>query len=227
MNITPKIKLAIADDQVLFLKGLRALLTSFEEIDLIIEATNGAELLEAIDHERPDVILLDLRMPVMDGLEATEKIRATYPDIKIILLTTYDEEYLINNLMKVGANGYLVKNEELEVLLEAIHTVMAKGYYFNDYVSKALLSNVKKKNKEIRPWRIAENLQLTKREMEVLHLICRAFTSAEIAEELFISIRTVENHRKSLLSKTGMRNTAGLIIYAIRDKLIEIDLDGF
>lgn len=217
------VKLAIADDQVLFLKGLRLLLKTFEEIDLIIEASNGEELIQAIEQQQPDVILMDLRMPVMDGQEATEKIKARYPEIKIILLTMYDEERLINHLMKVGANGYLLKNEEPEILREAIQAVMEKEFYFNDYVSKALLKGMQKKQKEIRPWKKSENLQLTKREMEVLHLICQERTSAEIGEELFISIRTVENHRKSLLSKTGVRNTAGLIIYAIRNELVELD----
>ncbi|MEZ4991657.1 MAG: response regulator transcription factor [Saprospiraceae bacterium] len=125
----PTIKLAIADDQILFLKGLRLLIRSFENVELIIEASNGKELIEAIALNQPDVILMDLRMPVMDGLEATEKIRELYPDIRIILLTMYDEERLINHMMKVGANGYLLKNEEPEVLRTAIQTVYEKEFY--------------------------------------------------------------------------------------------------
>lgn len=217
------IKLAIADDQVLFLKGLKLLIKSFEEIELVIEAANGQELLDAVALEQPDVILMDLRMPVMDGLEATEKIKTQYPDIKIILLTMYDEERLINHMMKVGANGYLLKNEEPEILQQAIQAVVEKEFYFNDYVSKALLKGMQRNQKEVRPWKAADNLQFTKRELEVLALICREFTSAEIAKELFISSRTVENHRKSLLAKTGVRNTAGLIIYAIRHQLIQME----
>lgn len=221
--MTPPLKLAVADDQVMFRKGLRLLLRTFDKVELIIEANNGQELLDAIAKNQPDIILLDLRMPVMDGLEATEKIKATYPDIKIILLTSYDDEELINQLMRVGANGYLLKNEEPEVLKEAILAVAEKGFYFNDYVSKALLKGMQKKPREVRPWKTDNNLELTKREMEVLNLICKEYTSAEIAEELFISIRTVENHRKSLLSKTSVRNTAGLVIYSIRHQLIELD----
>lgn len=217
------VKLAIADDQVLFLKGLRLLIRSFDDVELIIEATNGQELIEAIATNQPDVILMDLRMPVMDGLEATEKIKALYPDIKIILLTMYDEERLINHMMKVGANGYLLKNEEPHILKEAIQAVVEKEFYFNDYVSKALLRGIQKKHNEIRPWKTGDSDQLTKREIEVLNLICQERTSAEIADELFISTRTVENHRKSLLTKTGVRNTAGLIIYAIRNQLIDIN----
>lgn len=219
----PKIKLAIVDDQVLFRKGLKLLISSFEEVELIIQASNGQELLDAIEKEQPDVILMDLKMPVMDGLEATEKVKATYPQIKVILLTTYDEERLINHMMKVGANGYLLKNEEPEILKEAILTVVEKEFYFNDYVSKALLSGMQKKPKEIRPWEGANNISLTKREMEVLQLICKEHTSAEIASALYISPRTVENHRKSLLEKTGAKNTAGLVIFAIQNQLIDLE----
>lgn len=218
------IKLAIADDQILFLKGLKLLVESFEEVELIIEANDGVQLLEAIAKDQPDVILMDLKMPNMDGLEATEKIRAQYPAIKIILLSMYDEEHLINHMMKLGANGYLLKNEEPEVLEEAIHAVMEKDFYFNDYVSKALLRGLQEPKKEVSFWNGTE--QLSKRELEVLELICQEYTSAEIADKLFISARTVENHRKSLLEKTAVRNTAGLILFAVKNKLIDPDQFG-
>ncbi|MEN0004590.1 MAG: response regulator transcription factor [Bacteroidota bacterium] len=220
--MTNTIKLAIADDQVLFRKGLRLILRAYQEIELIIEASNGQELIAAIAQEEPDVILMDLRMPVMDGMEATEQIKVQYPKIKILLLTSYDEEELINHLMRVGANGYLLKNEEPEILRAAIIAVVEKEFYFNDYVSKALLKGMQKKQREIRPWKTADHLQLTKREMEVLTLICKEYTSAEIAEELFISIRTVENHRKNLMNKTSVRNTAGLVIFSIRNQLVQL-----
>jgi len=219
----PKIKLAIVDDQVLFLKGLKLLISSFEEVELIIQANNGQELLDAIEKEQPDVILMDLKMPVMDGLEATERIKANYPEIKVILLTTYDEEKLIHHIMKKGANGYLLKNEEPEILKEAILTVVKKEFYFNEYVSKALLGGMQKRPNEVRPWKSTNNISLTKREMEVLQLICKEQTSAEIADLLYLSPRTVENHRKNLLEKTGAKNTAGLVIFAIQNQLIELE----
>lgn len=215
------IRLAIADDQVLFLKGLKLLIESFERVELVIEANDGLELMTAIAKDQPDVILMDLKMPNMDGLEATEKIRKQYPDIKIILLSTYDEEHLINHMMKIGANGYLLKNEEPEIVEEAIHTVVEKGFYFNDYVSKALLKGLQKPQKKVSLWGGTE--QVSKRELEVLTLICQEYTSVEIAEQLFISARTVENHRKSLLEKTGVRNTAGLILFAVKNNLIDPD----
>lgn len=216
------ISLAIADDQILFRKGLKLLIHSFEGIELVIEASNGLELIAAVERNQPDVILMDLRMPEMDGLETTGKIKQRFPSIKIILLTMYDEEHLINHMMKLGANGYLLKNEEPEEVEIAIRSVMEKDFYFNDYVSKALLSGLQRPKNEVKNWASGAEASISKREREVLELICREFTSSEIAKELYISIRTVENHRKSLLTKTGSRNTAGLILFAVRNQLIDI-----
>ncbi|MBX2873728.1 MAG: response regulator transcription factor [Saprospiraceae bacterium] len=216
------ISLAIADDQILFRKGLKLLIHSFEGIELVIEANNGIELIAAVEQNEPDVILMDLRMPEMDGLEATGKIKKLFPSIKIILLTMYDEEHLINHMMKLGANGYLLKNEEPEEVETAIRSVMEKDFYFNDYVSKALLSGLQRSKQELKSWASGVETTISRREREVLVLICREFTSSEIANELHISIRTVENHRKSLLTKTGSRNTAGLILFAVRNQLIDI-----
>lgn len=217
------IKIAIVDDQVLFLKGLRLLINTFSDIEILFEANNGEELLQSLRQQQPDVILCDLRMPVMDGLEATEHVRAQYPEVKIILLTMYDDERLINQVMKKGAHGYLLKNEEPQALKKAIQTVVEKGFYFNDYVSKALLNGLQKNQAHTRPWEDSLHIQLSKRELEVLHLICQEHTSAEIAAKLFISTRTVENHRKSLLAKTDVKNTAGLVIFAIRNNIVTID----
>ena len=216
------ISLAIADDQILFRKGLKLLIHSFDGIELVIEASNGVELLSAVQQNQPDVILMDLRMPEMDGLEATGKIKKLFPSIKVILLTMYDEEHLINHMMKLGANGYLLKNEEPDEVEKAIRSVMEKDFYFNDYVSKALLSGLQRPKNEVKNWASGAEASISKREREVLELICREFTSSEIAKELYISIRTVENHRKNLLAKTNARNTAGLILFAVRNQLIDV-----
>jgi len=216
------ISLAIADDQILFRKGLKLLIHSFDGIELVIEVSNGVELLSAVQQNQPDVILMDLRMPEMDGLEATGKIKKLFPSIKVILLTMYDEEHLINHMMKLGANGYLLKNEEPEEVEFAIRSVMKKDFYFNDYVSKALLSGLRHPKHEMKNLGSGAETSISKREREVLELICREFTSSEIAKELYISIRTVENHRKNLLAKTNARNTAGLILFAVRNQLIDV-----
>lgn len=217
-----KIRLIIADDQVLFLKGLRLLISTFDTIELIGEASNGQELLELIAAKQPDVVLIDLKMPILDGIEVTKKIRTTNTDLKIILLSMYNEESIINHVMKIGANGYLLKNEEPAILKEAIEAVFEKGFYFNEYVSKALLRGVQQPKTKPTTVENPEVASLTKRELEVLQLICKEHTSNEIAKELFISIRTVEGHRKSLSSKIGVRNSAGIVLFALKNKLLEV-----
>ncbi len=218
------IKLAICDDQVLFLRGLKYIISDFENIEIILEATNGEDLLRQIPQSVPDVILLDMKMPGLDGIEVTKKIKADFPNIKIILLTMYDDERLISHVMEIGANGYLLKNEEPDVLKKAIESVYKKDLYFNDYVAQALVKGLK--NKENSPPsfsnRGASPLNLTAREMEILQLICQEMTTVEIGQQLFISARTVEGHRKNLMEKTGVRNTAGLVIFAVRNKLVEV-----
>jgi len=219
------IQLAIVDDQVLFLKGLKLILNTFEHMEIVIEAYNGKELLQAMETTMPDVVLMDLEMPVMNGMEATQIIKEKYPKVKVILLTMHDDERLINHIMKNGANGYLLKNEEPDVLREAIESVIKKDYYFNDYVSKALLKASSPLKGALKSQLdLSVRLGLTRRELEVLNLICQQFTTAEIAKKLFISKRTVEGHRKNLLDKTDVRNTAGLVIFAIRHQLVNLEV---
>lgn len=216
------IKLAICDDQVLFLRGLKYIVSDFDNIEITIEAGSGEELLEKIEsHPLPDVILLDMKMPGIDGIEVTKRLKASHPAIKIILLTMYDDERLISHVMEIGANGYLLKNEEPDILQKAIESVVEKDMYFNDYVAKALLKGLKNKDKSLKT---SGNIpfQITPREMEILQLICQELTTAEMAKKLFISARTVEGHRKNLVEKTGVRNMAGLVIFAIRNKLVEM-----
>ncbi|MDF1696001.1 MAG: response regulator transcription factor [Saprospiraceae bacterium] len=217
-----KIKIIIADDQLLFLKGLRLLINTFENMTLIGEANNGQELLNIMQVDPPDVVLLDLKMPVMDGIQATKHIKEDFPDVKIILLSMYNDESIINLIMSLGANSYLLKNEDPSVLKIAIESVMDKGFYFNEYTSKALLHGLKDPAVRKGKSKLLDAIQLTKREIEVLELICQEYTSNEIAKKLFLSVRTVEGHRKSLLEKTDARNIAGLVLYAMKNQLIQI-----
>lgn len=220
-----KIKLAIVDDQKLFLKGLKFIIQTFENVEIILEAFNGQELLSQLESNQPDVILMDIKMPVMDGIEATKIIKKRFPEIKIILLTMYNDERLISHVMELGANGYLLKDEDSEVVHQAINAVVEKGFYFNDYVSSALLKQVKGKSKAD-PTEIftkANNANLSRRELEVLQLICKEYSTKEIGTQLYISARTVEGHRKNLLEKTGVRNVAGLVIYAVKNGLVEME----
>ncbi len=221
MNEQPSIKLAIADDQKLFLKGLKFLVSEFENIELVLEAENGRDLLEKMETIQPDVILMDLKMPVMDGIEATEILKSRDSSVKIILLTMYNEERLIAHMMKIGANGYLLKDEEPEVLREAIEAVMDRGFFFNEYVSKALVKGLRMKGKPtLQSVAPQAEAKLTRRELEVLQLICQEKTNSQIAEQLFLSPRTVEGHRRKLIEKVGVKNTAGLVIYAYRNGLM-------
>lgn len=209
------IKYLITDDHKIFRQGLRLALNNYPILKFIGEAGNGLELLSLLEEQVPDVILLDLKMPQMDGMEVLKKIRVKYPDIKILILTMYDEEHFVLHLIEAGANGYLLKNAEPDEIHLAIQTVMETDYYFNDLVSSAMLRNMLQKTKIAS--RVKMGVKLTDKEEEVLKLICEERTAAEIARQIFLSQRTVEGIRSLLLEKTGARNTAGLVLYAIKN----------
>ncbi|MES2477634.1 MAG: response regulator transcription factor [Bacteroidota bacterium] len=209
------IKYLITDDHKIFRQGLRLALNNYPNLKFIGEAGNGLELLSLLEEHVPDVILLDLKMPQMDGMEVLKKIRVKYPDIKILILTMYDEEHFVLHLIEAGANGYLLKNAEPDEIHLAIQTVMETDYYFNDLVSSAMLRNMLQKTKIAN--RVKIGVKLSDKEEEVLKLICEERTAAEIAKEIFLSQRTVEGIRSLLLEKTGARNTAGLVLYAIKN----------
>jgi DNA-binding NarL/FixJ family response regulator len=214
------IKVGMADDHALFREGVGLIINNFEGIELILEATNGRELLTKLKNKIPDVILLDLEMPEMDGVEVIRHLKedAAYQEIKVVILTMYKEERMMAYLMELGANGYLMKDANPSEFEKAIRAVYKDGFYFNDEVSRAMLSGLQQKKKK--PPMLGNNYQLTEREMDVLTLIATGLTTTEIGAKLFISKRTVEGHRKNLLSKLGARNTASLIIKAIKEGLI-------
>ncbi|MEL6649314.1 MAG: response regulator transcription factor [Bacteroidota bacterium] len=212
------IRLAIVDDHLILQKGLALILESFVDCELIFTALNGQELIDQLPKQSVDVILMDLEMPVMDGIEATRYVREHYPEIKIILLTMHDNEQYISHLVELGANAYLLKNEEDQELHRAIRAVHQHDFYFNDYVQQALLKRVRKQSRPSFQQNIV-NL-LTAREKEVIGLICQELSSKEIADQLFISNKTVETHRKNIREKIGVKNTAGLVIFAMQNGLV-------
>jgi DNA-binding NarL/FixJ family response regulator len=214
---TKKIKVVIADDHKLFRKGIRALLEDFDFIDEINEASNGLELIELLEkmESLPDVILLDLRMPVMDGVEAQQKIRILYPDIKVIILTMEDDEQYILHLINEGVNGYLLKNTDPDEVEFAIQKVVEKGFYFSEDISKLVMKGLVRKDKHD----LSVVLDLNERELEILKLICKEFTASEIADKLNLSVRTIEGYRQKLLEKSGAKNMAGLVVFAIKNNL--------
>ncbi len=214
-----KIKIAIADDYKIYRDGLKVGLSADENIEIIAEADNGEDLLKSIAIRRPDVIIMDLKMPIMDGMEATKLVRKNYPDIKVLVVTMYDDDKFIIHLMENGANGYLLKNAEPDEILKSIYSVHENGYYFNDIVNKALLKKLVLKN-NFKP-SFNQNVELTERELQVLKLICEEKTAAEIGKEIFLSPRSVEGIRQRLIEKVGVRNTAGLVMFAVKNGMVD------
>jgi len=215
------IKLAMADDHALFRKGMLSMIKEFEGIEVVLEAENGQDLIDQLEYNMPDVILMDLSMPVLDGVAATRIIRPKYPDIRILVLSMSDDERIIYNMMEAGANGYLLKNTEPEELYEAIHTVAKEGEYLNARTSKVMLKWLRSKRKP-KPY-TSMGIKLTSREVQVLKLICQEMTNTQIADKLCLSSRTVEGYRNRLLDKTGSKNTAGLVMFAVRNELVELN----
>jgi DNA-binding NarL/FixJ family response regulator len=212
-----KIKIILVDDHALFRNGLRILLNTISNIDVIGESANGKQFLELLEIEIPDIVLMDINMPIMDGIEATQLATDKYPDIKIIALSMFGEEDYYYKMINAGVKGFLLKNSEINEVVEAINQVMLGGSFF----SQELLYNV---IKNFNPHKEAEVelTNLSKREVQVLEEICKGLSNQEIADSLFISKRTVDKHRANLLSKTNSKNTANLIMFAIKNKLIAI-----
>ncbi len=220
-----KINIAITDDATLFRKGLSLLLEDFDDIEVVLEANNGQELLDKLSTTPvfPDVIILDLQMPVLDGVETAKLLRNKYDDIKIIVLSSHYSKAFILNMVEVGASAYLAKNTSPDEFAITIKNVHRNGFHYNQEVWSIIQKNLTKKEK------LSASFveKLTNRESEILQLLCEQFTSTEIAEQLFISKRTVEGHRNNLLSKLNCRNIAGLVVYAIQNQLVTIKPNQF
>ena len=214
-----KIKIAIADDYKIFRDGLKVGLSADEHLDVMMEADNGEDLLKDLETRQPDVILMDLKMPIMDGMETTKVVRKKYPSIKVLVVTMYEDDKFIIHMMENGANGYLLKNAEPEEIKKSIYAVHENGYYFNDLVNKALLKKLVLKG-NFKP-SFNQNIELTERELQVLRLICEEKTAVEIGKEIFLSPRSVEGIRQRLIEKVGVRNTAGLVMFAIKNGIVE------
>ena len=214
-----KIKIAIADDYKIFRDGLKVGLSADENLEIILEADNGEDLLQGLEENKPDVILMDLKMPIMDGMEATKEIKKKNMQVKVLIVTMYDDDKFIIHLMENGANGYLLKNAEPEEIRKAIYAVHENGYYFNDLVNKALLKKLVIKQ-NLKP-SFNQDVEFTERELEVLKLICEEKTAAEIAKDIFLSPRSVEGIRQRLIEKVGVRNTAGLVMFAVKNNIVE------
>ena len=219
------IKIALTDDEQLFRKGISFLLQREDNFKILFEAENGQELIDRLDAgDLPDIVLMDLKMPILNGVETTKVIHKKFPSIKIIALTSYDGKSFITNMIDVGASSYLLKNTNPKVVVHTINEVFNKGFYYDEKVMKTIHENLlSSSGKKIKS--DLDKKLLSNREREVLELICGQFTTSEIAEKLFISPRTVDGHRNNLLLKTGSKNVAGLVIYGIQKKLIELSVE--
>jgi DNA-binding NarL/FixJ family response regulator len=215
-----KIKLAIADDHKIFRNGLKATLEDCADFDLVLEASNGKQLIALLPSIMPDVILMDIKMPEMDGIQTTAHVKQHFGQIKVLALSMFNEDKYIIDMMKAGASGYLLKNAEPEEIIEAISTVYEKDYYFNEHLSVTL---IKQLAGNAGPGNTAQSLaDFNEREIEVLKLVCQEYSNQEIADKIFLSVRTVEGYRARLFEKTQSKNLVGLVIFAVKTGIITI-----
>lgn len=207
-----KHKIIIVDDHQLFRNGLKFILNEIKNIQVVGEASNGQEFLDLLEYGIPDLVLMDINMPVMNGVTATKIALEKYPHLNILVLSMYGETEYYNTMIDIGVKGFILKDVDNKELEDSINKVISGGTYFSQ---ELLLNLIKNKSFD-------ENITLTKREKEVLELICKGYSNQQISDQLFISQRTVERHRSNLLLKTDSKNSISLVLYAIRHKLISI-----
>ena len=213
------IKVGIADDHKIFRKGVILSLRQYTNITFVFEAENGEELLKELETTQPDVVLMDLRMPGKDGIETTKEVSKRYPDVKVLILTMFEDERFVSHLMENGANGYLLKNADPAEIKKAIMEVMARGYYLNNFVNRVLLKKSANKTKAIPS--LNSEIVMSDKEKEVVRLLCMEYTAAEIAQKMEISPRTVESIKDRLMERFGLKNTAGLVFFAVKNNMID------
>jgi DNA-binding NarL/FixJ family response regulator len=213
------IKVAIADDHKIFRKGVILSLRPYTNIKFVQEAENGQELIDGIAASEPDVVLIDLRMPLKDGIETTKYIIKNYPHIHIIALTMFEDERFVTHMMEIGANGYLLKSADPQEIKKAIVEVTLKGYYLNNFVNRILLKKSHARQKVVP--NLSSEVTLNSRERDVIKYICMEFTAQEIAQKLEVSPRTVESIKDKLMERFSVKNTAGLVFYAVKNNLVD------
>jgi DNA-binding NarL/FixJ family response regulator len=217
MNTTGTIRILIADDHEIFRDGFRLMISKYPDIVLLAEAEDGRDLLELVKEHQPHVVITDIKMPRMDGVEVARYLAEHYPDIGIIALSMFDEDELIIDMLEAGAHGYLLKNADKTEVVEAIKTVYQQDTYYCKQTSGKLARMIARS--KFNPHRKAIRPDFSEREIEIIQLICKEFTNKEIAEQLFLSSRTVEGYRIKIQDKMNVKNAVGLVVYAIKYKL--------
>jgi two-component system nitrate/nitrite response regulator NarL len=213
-----KIKLFILDDHQMLIDGLRSLLETEKDYEFIGSAQNGLEALGLISKKLPDIVLSDINMPVMNGIDFTKELKKRHPEVKVIALSMFSEKEPISAMLAAGASGYILKNTGKEELLNALYKVASGGTFLSDEVAVEIMRSMQQPTEKNAP---STQINITKREKEIIQLIAKEYSNAQIAEQLFISERTVETHRKNIFHKVNTKTVVGLIKFAIENKLID------
>ncbi|MDF1549333.1 MAG: response regulator transcription factor [Bacteroidales bacterium] len=216
-----KITILIVDDHQIFRDGLKQLLSHLSYVGEIVEASNGKEMLKILDSLYPDIILMDIDMPIMGGIEATQKALLKFPDLKIIVLTTFHDEEYLDQMLLAGVAGYMLKRSTMLEFDTALKKVHSGGNFFSDEIVSILTRNLNKTRNAASL--LSSVPQFTARESEILSLICKGLNNEQIGEIIHVSSKTVEKHKSSLFQKTETKNTVNLIIFALKSGLIQID----
>lgn len=212
-KLSTPIRVAIVDDHLMFRQGLIAVLKNYKNINVVFEAENGKEAIEKIKTTETDVVLLDISMPIMDGLEAAGNLSVTNPDVKMLIVSMHDANAMVVRAMNNGCHGYVLKGDCVSHIIESIFVLRNEFYYFNRIFKKTILKRLLKGKLNLDPFK---HVVLSQREKEVAYLISMEFSSKEIGEKLFLSKRTVEFHRENIIRKIGARNAVGIGKYAVK-----------
>ncbi|HXS57326.1 MAG TPA: response regulator transcription factor [Hanamia sp.] len=221
MSLTTTIKIAIADDHKIFRDGIKMALSSREDLKMIWEAEDGKDLLHKMAIKQPDVLLMDIRMPEIDGINAIEMLRKEYDELKIIVLSMYDDQQMISKMMEMGANAYLTKTTDPDEIYEAILTCMNEDFYFNQLVNNAVMGKLMQKKNVRKHYGNHVPINFSEKEIKILQLLGEDKTTEEISKIIFLSPRTIETIRQNMKNKVGAKTIGGLIMYGMRNKMIE------
>jgi DNA-binding NarL/FixJ family response regulator len=213
------IRVALVDDHSLFRRGMKLLLASHPDIEVVVDAASGEEFLAAISEVEVDVVFMDYDMPGLNGAQTTEQALARCPQMKVVTLSMFGDNAYYTRMMECGAKGFMLKDSEFDQVVEAVQTVYAGGTYFSESLLSSLSHSLRATSSEEG---ITGEEALSEREVEILLAICRGLSTQEIADELYISKRTVDKHRANILEKSGCKNTASLVVYAIKNRIVEL-----
>jgi DNA-binding NarL/FixJ family response regulator len=216
-----QIRIVLADDHEIFRDGFNGLFKKQEEIIPVGDAANGEELVELVTSEKPDVVLTDIRMPVMDGIAATKIITTKFPHIAVIALSMFNDDNLVIDMMEAGARGYLLKNAHKSEIIEAIKTVHRQEFYFCKQTSQKMIKLMA--NSRFNPNKQMQKPVFNDKEIEIINLICLQYSNKEISDKMHFSIRTIEGHRTRLQEKMKVKNSAGIVVYAIKNGIFKLD----